>query len=233
MKKLILLLTLILLTSFNATFARKIVKISVSPQQTAIYINNNLAGYGYAEFTKPGRNEVVVIRLECNEYNSVLTKFYGSDKRNAISYTLQQDGFYRQSAASGVVNKYLTINIDSTYCIRKENGETSTLPAWKKVHEVLLNYFNELSTSDYNGGYIQTPWVYKTFVLSEKQIRNRVTIRDISTPAQMAYQIKIESEVAGAAAARHGEFEAVDRIPKDFEGLVEELLTRIGKCSNR
>lgn len=62
MKKLILLLTLILLTSINATFARKIVKISVSPQQTAIYINNNLAGYGYAEFTKPGRNEVVVIR---------------------------------------------------------------------------------------------------------------------------------------------------------------------------
>uniref|UniRef100_UPI00402A53CC hypothetical protein n=1 Tax=Alloprevotella sp. TaxID=1872471 RepID=UPI00402A53CC len=141
-------------------------------------------------------NPKLIIRLECNEYNSILTKFYGSDKRNAISYTLQQDGFYRQSAASGVVNKYLTINIDSTYCIRKENGETSTLPAWKKVHEVLLNYFNELSTSDYNGGYIQTPWVYKTFVLSEKQIRNRVTIRDISTPAQMAYQIKIESEVA-------------------------------------
>ena len=141
-------------------------------------------------------NPKLIIRLECNEYNSVLTKFYGSDKRNAISYTLQQDGFYRQSAASVVVNKYLTINIDSTYCIRKENSETSTLPAWKKVHEVLLNYFNELSTSDYNGGYIQTPWVYKTFVLSEKQIRNRVTIRDISTPAQMAYQIKIESEVA-------------------------------------
>ena len=60
-----------------------------------------------------------------------------------------------------------------------------------------------------------------------------MTIRDISTPKQIAYQIKIESEVAGAAAARHGEFEAVDRIPKDFEGLVEELLTRIGKCSNR
>ena len=94
-------------------------------------------------------NPKLIIRLECNEYNSVLTKFYGSDKRNAISYTLQQDGFYRQSAASGVVNKYLTINIDSTYCIRKEYGETSTLPAWKKVHEVLLNF----GSADISGWY--------------------------------------------------------------------------------
>ena len=91
---------------------------------------------------------------------------------------------------------------------------------------------DEIETTDVHGGYLQTPWQYKSFIMSEKQIRNRVTIRDISTPQRVAFQIKISSEVAGSMAARHGEFTEIDRIPKDFEPLIEELQTRIGKVSS-
>ena len=209
----------------------KIVKISVVPQETAIYVNNNLLGYGYAEFTKPKKKEVAIIKLVCAEYNTVITKFYGTDKRNAISYTLQQDGFYRSSAASGIVNKYFTIDIDPQY-YSIEDGKIDVIKAWKLLHQILLNYFNEIATTDFDGGYVQTIWQYKQFNLSEKQIRNRVTIRDISTPSKVAFQIKIDSEVATAYAAKHGEFEAIDRIPKEFEGIIQELQTRIGKVSN-
>lgn len=210
----------------------KVVRISVVPSEAAIYVNNNLAGYGYAEFTKPKKNEVAIIKIECNEFNTIVTKFYGTDKRNAISYTLQQDGFYRASAASGIVNKFFTVNIDPQYYTVVDNNKVDISKAWKLLHQILLNYFSEISTSDFYGGYVQTPWQYKTYVLSEKQIRNRVTIRDISTPSHVALQIKIESEVANAAAAKHGEFEAIDRIPKEFETIVQELQTRIGKVSN-
>jgi hypothetical protein len=96
----------------------------------------------------------------------------------------------------------------------------------------LLNYFPEIETTDFHGGYLQTPWKYKQFNMSEKQIRNRVTVRDISTPEKVAFQIKISSEVAGAMQARHGEFEEVDRLPKELEPMVEELQTRIGKASS-
>ena len=68
--------------------------------------------------------------------------------------------------------------------------------------------------------------------MSEKQLRNRVTVRDVTTPERVAFQIKISSEVAGALAARHGEFEEVDRLPKELEPMVEELQTRIGKASS-
>jgi hypothetical protein len=212
--------------------AKKIVKISVVPQEAAIYINNNLAGYGYAEFTKPKKDEVTIVKLECAEYNTVITKFYGTDKRTAISYTLQQDGFYRSSAASGIVNKYFTILIDPQYYSIGENEKIDASKAWKLLHQILLNYFDEIATSDFDGGYVQTIWQYKQFNLSEKQIRNRVTIRDISTPSKVAFQIKVDSEVASAYAAKHGEFEAVDRIPKEFEGIIQELQTRIGKVNN-
>ena len=231
MKHLILFLFLSV-TSISTYAAEKIVKISVVPQETAIYINNNLAGYGYAEFTKPKKKEVTIIKLVCAEYNTVITKFYGSDKRTAISYTLQQDGFYRSSAASGIVNKYFTILIDSQYYTIEKDNKIDVSKAWKLLHQILLNYFNEIATTDFDGGYVQTIWQYKQFNLSEKQIRNRVTIRDISTPSRVAFQIKIDSEVASAYAAKHGEFEAVDRIPKEFEGIIQELQTRIGKVSN-
>lgn len=231
MKQLILFL-LASVATISGYAADKIVKITAVPQETAIYVNNNLAGYGYAEFTKPKRNEVVVIKLECAEYNTVITKFYGSDKRTAISYTLQQDGFYRSSAASGIVNKYFTIDIDQQYYSIGEDGKIDVSKAWKLLHQILLNYFNEIATTDFDGGYVQTIWQYKQFNLSEKQIRNRVTIRDISTPSKVAFQIKVDSEVASAYAAKHGEFEAIDRIPKEFEGIVQELQTRLGKVSS-
>ena len=231
MKKKLLLFFSCFCVSIVALAGPKVVKISVVPAEAAIYVNNNLVGYGYAEFTKPKSKEVAVIKIECNEYITVVTKFYGSDKRNAVSYTLQQDGFYRASAASGIVNKFFTVDIDPQYYEVGENDKVDISKAWKLLHQILLNYFAEISTSDFYGGYAQTPWQYKTFTLSEKQIRNRVTIRDISTPSHIALQIKVESEVANAAAAKHGEFEAIDRIPKEFETILQELQTRIGKVS--
>lgn len=210
----------------------KVVKITVEPKEAAIYINNTLAGYGYAEFTRPKKkNEVIIIRCECNEYKSILTKFYGEDKRSSISLALQQDGFYRASAASGIVNKYFTIDLDSIY-YQIDGDKVDVSSAWKLLHQILLNYFDEIATTDIYGGYLQTPWQYKSFSLSEKQIRNRVTIRDISTPKRVAFQIKVSSEIAGIMAARHGEFTEVDRIPKELEPLIEELQTRIGKVSS-
>lgn len=54
--------------------------------------------------------------------------------------------------------------------------------------------------------------------------------RDISNPDKIAFQIKVSSEVAGAMAARHGEFTNIDRIVKEFEPMLQELQTRLGKA---
>ena len=113
-----------------------------------------------------------------------------------------------------------------------ENGKVDSSEAWKLLHQILLNYFPEIETTDIHGGYLQTPWKYKSFNMSEKQIRNRVTVRDVTTPERVAFQIKISSEVAGALQARHGEFEEIDRLPKELEPMIEELQTRIGKTSS-
>lgn len=232
-KYLLFLLTVMFCFSLFAEKKAKVIKISVQPQEAAIYVDNNLIGYGYGEFTRPEKkNQVAIIRVECNEYTTAYSKFYGGDERNSLSFNLMQDGFYRGSAASGLVNKYITIILDPQYYTIDEHGKVNSEVAWKLLHQILLNYFPEIETTDFYGGYLQTPWKYKTFNMSEKQIRNRVTVRDITTPERVAFQIKISSEVAGAMQARHGEFEEVDRLPKELEPMVEELQTRIGKMSS-
>lgn len=219
--------------SLHAEKKAKVIKITAQPQEAAIYVDNTLIGYGYGEFSRPKkRNEVAIIRVECNEYTTANSRFYGGDERNALSFNLMQDGFYRGSAASGLVNKYLTVTLDPQYYTIDENGKVDTEAAWRLLHQILLNYFPEIETTDFHGGYLQTPWLYKTFNLSEKQIRNRVTVRDVTTPERVAFQIKISSEVAGAMQARHGEFDEVDRLPKELEPMLEELQTRIGRASS-
>ena len=234
MKKLLLiLLTFMVCFSVYGEKKAKVIKINVQPQEAAIYVDNNLIGYGYGEFSRPRKkDQVAIIRVECNEYTTAHSKFYGGDERNSLSFNLMQDGFYRGSAASGLVNKFLTITLDPMYYSVDSEGKVNSEAAWKLLHQILLNYFPEIETTDFHGGYMQTPWKYKTFNMSEKQLRNRVTVRDVTTPDRVAFQIKISSEVAGAMAARHGEFDEIDRLPKEMEPMVEELQTRIGKASS-
>lgn len=233
MKKLVLSLLALLIVLPVMAKREKVIKISVQPQEAAIYVDNALIGYGYGEFTRPAKKDrVAIIRVECNEYSTANSKFYGGDERNSLSFNLMQDGFYRGSASSGLVNKYMTVTLDPRYYSIDDNGKVDSEAAWKMLHQILLNYFPEIETTDFHGGYLQTPWKYKTFNMSEKQIRNRVTVRDVTTPERVAFQIKISSEVAGAMQARHGEFEEVARLPKELEPMVEELQTRIGKASS-
>lgn len=229
-----ILCALLLLVSISVQAApkRKMINISAEPNEAAIYVNNTFVANGSGEFVRPKSGKMAVIRIECNGYKTINTKFYGDDKRSAISFTLQQDGYYRMSAYSGIVNKFFTVDIDPRYYTISDDGKVDVKEAWKLLHQILLNYFDEIAMTDIYGGYVQTPWQYKTFQMSEMQMRNRVTIRDISTPDRVAFQIKISSEVAAAAAAMHGEYEEVDRIAKEYEPLIEELQTRIGKVSS-
>ncbi len=208
------------------------IKITVIPKEAAIYVNNEFMGYGFAEITRPKKKEMVALRIECEGYKPIDSKIYGSDKRSAISFQLQDDGFYRSTAASGLVNKFITISLDSSLYTINEAGKIDVSAAWKKLHNILLNYFEEIQTTDSHGGYLQTPWHYKSFMMSEKQVRTRVTVRDISTPDKIAFQIKVSSEVANAMAARHGEFTEVNRVVKELEPMIEELQTRLGKMYN-
>jgi hypothetical protein len=233
MKQKLLLLTMLLLlgTASNTAFARtKIVKITVEPPEAAIYVDNTFLGNGFGEFPCPKKkNSVAVIRIECDGYLTINTKFYGGDKRESLHLVMQPDGFINGTEASGAVNKFFTIEVNKKFYTEKADGTYDTKTAWKMLHQILLNYFDEIESTDFYSGYVQTPWHYTEFTMSDKQVRNRVVIRDISNPEVVAFQIKILSEVAATKLGKHGEFVEIDRIPRELAPLIQELQTRIGK----
>lgn len=224
---LLVLCTMMSVTAFGRT---KIVKLSVEPREAAIYVDNTFVGNGYGEFPCPKKkNSVAVIRVECDGYLTINTKFYGGDKRESLHLVMQPDGFINGTQSSGAVNKFFTIEVDKKFYTQKSDGTYDTKTAWKLLHQVLLNYFDEIETTDFYSGYVQTPWHYTEFTMSHKQVRNRVVIRDISNPELVAFQIKVLSEVAATKLGKHGEFVEVDRIPNELATLIQELQTRIGK----
>lgn len=138
MKQRVLLTMLLVLCSAisAAAFGRtKIVKISVEPREAAIYVDNNFVGNGYGEFPCPKKkNAVAVIRVECDGFLTINTKFYGGDKRESVHLVMQPDGFINGTVPSGAVNKFFTIEVDKKFYTKKADGTYDTKTAWKLLH---------------------------------------------------------------------------------------------------
>ena len=116
MKNLFLLLIFLLGGLNLANGAKsKTFKVMAQPKEASIFVNNQFVGYGFAEFNRPKKKtDVIAIRIECEGYKPLETKIYADDVRSSVSYTLQDDGFYRATATSGLVNKFMTVTLDNS-----------------------------------------------------------------------------------------------------------------------
>ena len=228
MRKILLLLMTLCLSLLYA--GAKDVKISVTPSDAKIYIDGNYVGDGIATASLKKKDGFVVVKFEKEGYVTLEVKIFASDKRNAVSYTLRRDAFYDVSSASGLVNKYFSVTVSKDLYTVDENGKKNTELAWKMIHQIILNYFDEIQTTDIASGFVQTPWQYKSFPEADKQMRTRVSVKESNLGGDLTFQIKVSSEVAPLIAAQRDEsFQEIDRIAKDFEPIISEFQARLGK----
>lgn len=228
MKKILLLCCTLFASSI--CLAAKEVKITVIPSDAKIYIDGNYAADGITTATLKKKDGFIVVKFEREGYVTLETKIFATDKRKAISYTMRRDAFFDVSVASGLVNKYFSVKISKDLYTIDENGKRNTELAWKMIHQVILNYFDEIQTTDMASGFIQTPWLYKSFPEADKQIRTRVSVKESNLGGDLTFQIKISSEVAPLIASQRDEsFQEIDRIVKDLEPMISEFQARLGK----
>ena len=149
--------------------------------------------------------------------------------RSSVSYALQDDGFYRYSSRLGPRQRFMTVALDSELYAVDASRQDRRLKAWKLLHRSCSTASRRSPPPTTGGGYLRG--TTGTFQLSNKQMRTRVTVRDISTPDRAAFQIKVSSEVASASAARHGEFGNVDPSSRNSNRCCG-LQTRLGKAHN-
>lgn len=228
MKKLILLF--IILSSAFVVSNAKDIKITVTPSDAKIYIDGNYVGDGVTTASLKKKDGFIVVKFEKDGYVNLETKIFSDDKRKAVSFTMRRDAFFDISVASGLVNKYFTVTVSKDLYTEDENGQRNTELAWKMIHQIILNYFDEIQTTDLASGFIQTPWLYKTFPVADKQLRTRVSVKESNLGGDLTFQIKVSSEVAPLLAAHRDEsFQSIDRISKELEPIISEFQARLGK----
>jgi hypothetical protein len=227
MKNLLVLL-FILVASINS-IASKEVKITVTPSDAKIFIDGNYVADGVTTATIRKKEGFIVVKFVKEGYVTLETKIFYTDNRTAVSFTMHRDAFLDISVASGLVNKYFTVKVDPAL-YKVENGKRNSEMAWKMIHQIILNYFDEIQTTDMASGFIQTPWLYKSFPEAERQVRTRVSVKESNLGGDLTFQIKVASEVAPIFAAQKDEsFQEINRILKELEPLISEFQARLGK----
>ncbi|MCD8265520.1 MAG: hypothetical protein LUC33_00040 [Prevotellaceae bacterium] len=223
-------LPLLLLFTSLASYGKIVRKVTVTPSTAKIYVDGNYVGDGVAQITMKKSDGFVVVRMEEEDYVPLEVKIFANDSRNAIAYTLRRDAFLDVTVASGTANKYFAVQVSKDLYSVDENGHKNTEMAWKMIHQVLLNYFDEIQTTDFASGFVQTPWKYQLFPEVERVVRTRVSVKESNIGGDLTFQIKISSEAAPIQ-GRHREesYREINRVVKEFEPIVSEFQTRLGK----
>lgn len=229
-KLLFVMAAVMLFGSLGADAKKRTLKISVVPSDAQISVDGNYVGDGVVEVTLD-KSDFIAIKLEKEGYLTQENKFYKSDKRNAISYTMRPDKFWEASVPSGLVNKFFSVKVSPDFYKKDEKGKIDPDRAWKLIHQILLNYFDEMQTTDLSSGFIQTPWEYERFSESKQAVRTRVTVKQSGiSEDELIFQIKISSEEAPLVGmSNESSYREVVRILKKFEPLISEFQSRLSK----
>lgn len=207
----------------------KDVKITVSPSEAKIYVDGNYVADGMTVASLKKKDGFLVLKFEKEGYVTLETKIFADDKRKAVSFVLKRDTFYDNSTISGNTNKFFSQEISDKFMKNAKDEKEASILVWKMIHQIILNYFDEIENSDQLSGFIQTPWKYKTFGEANIQVRTRVTVKESNIGGKLTYKIKVSSEIASLNSTHRDEnFQETTRLLKDFEPMISEFQSRLG-----
>lgn len=222
-----LLITLITFLSAGA----KNIKITVIPADAKIYIDGNYVADGETVAKLKKSEGFIVVKCEKEGYITLETKIFASDKRKAIAYTLRKDSFLDVSVVSGNTNEYFSIQISpDLYTTDGLTGKRDAEKAWKMIHQIILNYFDEIQITDAASGFVQTPWKYYTYPEADKVVRTRISVKESNLGREeLTFQIKVSSEVASLAGQNIEEsYREINRIVLEMEPIFREFHEKLG-----
>lgn len=224
-----LLSLLMSLLVFTVTYGKD-VKIVVTPAEATIKVNGSYYGEGSA-VVKIKKNDFVIVEASAPGCETLNTRIYGNDDRKTVEIKLKEDVLLKQTVESALANKFFTVKVaKSLYTDDLETGKRNAEQAWKLAHNILLNYIDEIQTSDMASGYIQTPYYIKNYVEAGKTLRSRVTIKETNIGGDLTFQIKLSSEIAPIQGRNREEsYQETSRLIKEFEPLISEFQTRLGE----
>lgn len=219
MKK-FLLLTIALVglsLSCSAQFGGKVKTINVVPDKAKIIMGGAEVGQGSYSLNI-GRQDYVMLRLTCPGYVDRVVRVYRNDKRNAITFTLEEDeSFSASEANSDLANKYMTVNV-------REGLDGDMV--WKRLVLTISELFPNLEVNDKESGWIRSSWEVERFAYVT--VRTRIEIKEVMGFETPRYRVRLQSEIASNECGTHDEcFKAWDRVLKTYHQAINDLINSI------
>ena len=219
MKK-FLLLTIALVglsLSCSAQFGGKVKTINVIPDKAKIIMGGAEVGKGSYSLNM-GRQDYVMLRLTCPGYVDRVVRVYRNDKRNAITFTLEEDeSFSASEANSDLANKYMTVNV-------REGLDGDKV--WKRLVLTISELFPNLEVNDKESGWIRSSWEVERFAYVT--VRTRIEIKEVMGFETPRYRVRLQSEIASNECGTHDEcFKAWDRVLKTYHQAINDLINSI------
>lgn len=216
MKKL-LLLAIALVVSLSSSAQGKAKTINVVPDKAKIIMGGAEVGQGSYSLNI-GRQDYVMLRLTCPGYVDRVVRVYRNDKRNAITFTLEEDeSFSASEASSDLANKYMTVIV--------REGLTSDV-VWKRLILTISELFPNLEVNDKEAGWIRSAWEVERFAYVT--VRTRIEIKEIMGSDTPRYRVRLQSEIASNECGTHDEcFKAWDRVLKTYNQSINDLINSI------
>lgn len=216
MKKL-LLLAIALVVSLSSSAQGKAKTINVVPDKAKIIMGGAEVGQGSYSLNI-GRQDYVMLRLTCPGYVDRVVRVYRNDKRNAITFTLEEDeSFSASEASSDLANKYMTVIV--------REGLTSDV-VWKRLILTISELFPNLEVNDKEAGWIRSAWEVERFAYVT--VKTRIEIKEIMGADTPRYRVRLQSEIANNECGTHDEcFKAWDRVLKTYNQSINDLINSI------
>lgn len=219
MKK-FLLLTIALVglsLSCSAQFGGKVKTINVVPDKAKIIMGGAEVGQGSYSLNI-GRQDYVMLRLTCPGYVDRVVRVYRNDKRNSITFTLEEDeSFSASEASSDLANKYMTVNV-------REGLDGDII--WKRLVLTISELFPNLEINDKESGWIRSSWEVERFAYVT--VRTRIEIKEVMGFETPRYRVRLQSEIASNECGTHDEcFKAWDRVLKTYHQAINDLINSI------
>ena len=159
-----------------------------------------------------------MLRLTCPGYVDRVVRVYRNDKRNSITFTLEEDeSFSASEASSDLANKYMTVNV-------REGLDGDII--WKRLVLTISELFPNLEINDKESGWIRSSWEVERFAYVT--VRTRIEIKEVMGFETPRYRVRLQSEIASNECGTHDEcFKAWDRVLKTYHQAINDLINSI------
>lgn len=221
MKKSILLLFILLGLSTSASaqlFGQRGAKtINVVPDNAKIILNGAEVGQGSYTLTMK-KQDYVMLRLTAPGYIDRTVRVYKSDKRNTLTFNLEEDeSFSASEVSSDLANKNMTVNV---------RPDLNKDEVWKRLIITISDLFPNLEISDKSAGWIRSSWEVQRFAYVT--VRTRIEVKERLGQDNICYRVRLMSEIASNDCGTNDEcFKAWDRVLKRYNQSVLDLINSL------